>query len=81
MDINALEVIRNILLNYSVSNELIKTATDFGLVYLVLLSSTVISAGVYLNIYNTPMNKNKTLFIEKINKLKNKVKSKKKEHI
>jgi len=76
MDINTLEVIRNALINYKVSNGTIKAATDFGLWFIILIISTSISAGVYLDIYNTPKEKRKPLFIEAINKFKEKVKKK-----
>lgn len=80
MDINTLEVIRNILINYPVSIGTIKAATGVGLAFLILISSAVISAGVTLNRYDTLCNKEKTLNVKSINKLKSKIKSKKKEH-
>lgn len=76
MNIGALETIRNILINYTVSNESIKAATDFGLVFLVIISSTVISAGAYFNIYDNIRKNSKDLSIEKINKPKSKRKKK-----
>lgn len=76
MDINTLEVIKNMLINYAVSNGTIKAATDVGLALLILITSASISAGVYLDIYNTPKDKRKPLFIEAINKFKSKVKKK-----
>jgi len=78
MDINTLEVVKNILINYTVSNGTIKAATDIGTALLILIVSASISAGVYLDIYNTPKEKRKPLFIEAINKFKSRVK--KKEH-
>mgnify|MGYP001810167887 CR=1 FL=1 len=76
MDINTLEVVKNILLNYTVSNGTLKAATDVWIAFLILITSASISAGVYLDIYNTPKDKRKPLFIEAINKFKSRVKKK-----
>lgn len=79
MDLHTLEVVRNILINYTVTNGTIKAATDFGIALIILIVSTSISAGAYLNIYNAPEHKRKPLFINAINKFKSKIK--KKEHV
>jgi hypothetical protein len=76
MDINTLEVIRNIFINYTVSNGTVKAATNVGVALLIFITSASISAGVYLDIYNTPKEKRKPLFIEAINKFKSRVKKK-----